>query len=144
MNKSERENSVKRLLLKCQLEADDVFLERASLNLTMLKQGFLKTYMFLRVESVSYLNLSLRHFLCSFEGLLKYKFSLCLLADSLFWSLCSVTDYKPCVNQSGVRLNQELNWKRQISALKNKLSIKHYEYLILSSLTCTMQISLAT
>lgn len=98
MNKSERGNSVKRLLLKCQLEADDVFLERASLNLTMLKLGFLKTYMFLRVEAVSYLNFSWRHFLCIFEGLLKYKFSHCLLADSVFLSLCSVTDYKPCAN----------------------------------------------
>lgn len=96
MNKSDRGSSVKRLLLKCQL--DDVFLERASLNLTMSKLGFLKTYMFLRVEAVSYSNFSLRHFSFSFEGLLKYKFSHCLLADSLFWSLCSVTDYKPCVN----------------------------------------------
>lgn len=66
MDKSERGNSVKRLFLKCKLEADDVFLERASLNLTMLKLGFLKTYMFLRVEAVSYLNFSLRHLVLKF------------------------------------------------------------------------------
>lgn len=96
----------------------------ASLNvdLRLLKWWFLKNYMVLSVEKTSYLNFSLRNTPNSFEGLVKYRCTNCLLEDSECRSLCSVIHYNRSVKYLGVFLDQGLSWKQHISSLKLKLS----------------------
>lgn len=91
-------------------------------DLKMLKWWFLKNYMVLSVEKTSYMNFSLRGIPNNFEGLVKYRCSKCLIADSECESLCSIIKYNQCVKYLGVFLDQGLNWKQHISDLKLKLN----------------------